>query len=113
MATDGGCPQCGAANPAVALFCMSCGASLARSCPQCGVEAPASARFCMACGATLDDAEAAAQAPATSTSTASTEQRRTVTVLFADLSGFTSVAERLDHETVKTLIERCLTRFAE
>ena len=40
------------------------------------------------------------------------EERRTVTVLFADLSGYTSVAERLDHETVKTLIERCLTRFA-
>jgi adenylate cyclase len=35
-----------------------------------------------------------------------------VTVLFADLSGYTSVAERLDHETVKALIERCLTRLA-
>ena len=40
------------------------------------------------------------------------EERRTVTVLFADLSGYTSVAERLDHETVKMLIERCLNRFA-
>ena len=36
-----------------------------------------------------------------------------MTVLFADLSGYTSVAERLDHETVKMLIERCLNRFAE
>jgi predicted ATPase/class 3 adenylate cyclase len=35
-----------------------------------------------------------------------------VTVLFADLSGYTSVAERLDHETVKALVDRCLTRFA-
>ncbi len=35
-----------------------------------------------------------------------------MTVLFADLSGYTSVAERLDHETVKMLIERCLNRFA-
>jgi class 3 adenylate cyclase/tetratricopeptide (TPR) repeat protein len=40
------------------------------------------------------------------------EERRTVTVLFADVSGYTSVAERLDHETVKSLIERCLTRLA-
>ena len=36
-----------------------------------------------------------------------------MTVLFADLSGYTSFAERLDHETVKMLIERCLNRFAE
>ena len=36
-----------------------------------------------------------------------------MTVLFADLSGYTSVAERLDHETVKMLIERCLNRFSE
>ncbi len=36
-----------------------------------------------------------------------------MTVLFADLSGYTSVAEQLDHETVKVLIERCLNRFAE
>jgi len=35
-----------------------------------------------------------------------------VTVLFADLSGYTSVSERLDHETVKALTERCLTRLA-
>jgi len=107
---EASCEQCGTANPAHALFCMSCGASLARSCVSCGADVPPAARFCMACGATTD----AAEAPTASTSAvaASSEQRRTVTVLFADLSGFTAVAERLDHETVKTLIERCLTRFA-
>ena len=35
-----------------------------------------------------------------------------MTVLFADVSGYTSVAERLDPETVKSLIERCLTGLA-
>jgi class 3 adenylate cyclase/tetratricopeptide (TPR) repeat protein len=44
--------------------------------------------------------------------TGTAEERRTVTVLFADVSGYTSVAERLDPETVKTLIERCLTGLA-
>ncbi|HEX3511429.1 MAG TPA: adenylate/guanylate cyclase domain-containing protein [Solirubrobacteraceae bacterium] len=41
------------------------------------------------------------------------EERRTVTVLFADLSGYTAVAERLDPETVKTLVDRCLGRLSE
>ncbi len=104
------CGKCDTANPAHALFCMSCGASLARACESCGADVPPAARFCMACGATVG---AAAPAPASAPApAASSEQRRTVTVLFADLSGFTAVAERLDHETVKTLIERCLTRFA-
>jgi class 3 adenylate cyclase len=40
------------------------------------------------------------------------EQRRLVTVLFADLSGYTFFAEKLDHDTVKALIERCLARLA-
>src|ERR1700736_1929487 len=104
------CPQCGVANPPAARFCMACGAPLARSCPTCGAEAPAGARFCMACGGSLDQAEAPASTPAKSATPS--EERRTVTVLFADVSGYTSVAERLDHETVKALIERCLARVA-
>ena len=34
-------------------------------------------------------------------------------MLFADLCGYTAVAELLDHETVKALTDRCLTRLAE
>jgi adenylate cyclase len=88
---------------------MSCGASLARSCPSCGAESPAQARFCMSCGAVLEHGASAA-APAEDDGPS--EERRTVTVLFADLSGYTAVSERLDHETVKALTERCLTRLA-
>ena len=88
---------------------MSCGASLARSCPACGAESPAQARFCMSCGAAL---EAGATVAAAVEDSGPSEERRTVTVLFADLSGYTAVSERLDHETVKALTERCLTRLA-
>jgi class 3 adenylate cyclase/tetratricopeptide (TPR) repeat protein len=63
----------------------------------------------MECGTELAPARAVAPAAA---EPAPGEQRRLVTVLFADLSGYTAVAERLDHETVKALIERCLTRLA-
>ena len=88
---------------------MSCGSSLARTCPSCGAEAPPEARFCMSCGAAF---EPAAGTAAGGEDAGPSEERRTVTVLFADLSGYTAVSERLDHETVKALTERCLTRLA-
>ncbi|HUH81462.1 MAG TPA: adenylate/guanylate cyclase domain-containing protein [Solirubrobacteraceae bacterium] len=103
------CPSCQAPNPQGAAFCMACGTALTANCPSCGTPAPAGARFCISCGTALGGAPASAAPQPAATS----EERRTVTVLFADLSGYTSVAERLDHETVKMLIERCLNRFAE
>lgn len=61
------------------------------ACPQCGEENPDRARFCLACGAPL-----AASAPPR-------EERKRVTVLFADLVGFTSKSEQLDPEEVRAL----------
>jgi class 3 adenylate cyclase/predicted ATPase len=114
MEAQAQCQECGAANAVAARFCMACGNALSRSCPSCGADTPAHARFCIACGSPLDGAGAGlgGQGPAGSAHVAPTEQRRTVTVLFADLSGYTAIAERLDHETVKALVDRCLTRFA-
>src|SRR5213592_3679643 len=60
-------------------------------CPQCGREAPPDARFCASCGAALG-AEPAR------------EERKVVTVLFADLVGFTGRAEQLDPEDVRALL---------
>ena len=41
------------------------------------------------------------------------EERRQVTVVFADLSGYTAVAERMDPEAGKGLVERCLRRLGD
>jgi class 3 adenylate cyclase/tetratricopeptide (TPR) repeat protein len=41
------------------------------------------------------------------------EERRQVTVLFADLSGYTAFAERMDPETVKSLVDRALLRLGQ
>ena len=42
------------------------------------------------------------------------EERRTVTVLFADISGYTAVGERLgDHETLKSVADRFLGRLTQ
>src|SRR5919106_4181136 len=41
------------------------------------------------------------------------EERRQVTVLFADLSGYTAMAEGMDPEAVKAVVDRSLRRLAE
>jgi class 3 adenylate cyclase/tetratricopeptide (TPR) repeat protein len=104
------CAACGTDNPAGAQFCMACGARLERRCGNCGAQAPREARFCMSCGAQLDEAAVAATQPAVE---ALPEERRQVTVLFADLSGYTAVAERLDPEAVKALVDRALMRLGQ
>jgi class 3 adenylate cyclase/tetratricopeptide (TPR) repeat protein len=101
------CSRCGAANVADARFCLACGLSLVRTCSSCGAHTQPRARFCVSCGSLLD---ADGKGPRGALSLY--EERRVVTVLFADLVGYTSVAERLDHENVKGLTDRCLTRLA-
>ena len=64
------------------------------ACPQCGAENRAEARFCDSCGATL----VVEREPAR-------EERKVVTVLFADLVGFTSRAEQMDPEDVRAVLE--------
>ena len=62
-----------------------------RLCPVCSQENTDLARFCLACGASL-------------TSEPSREERKVVSVLFADLVGFTSRAEQLDPEDVRAVL---------
>ncbi len=115
------CAACSTENPDEARFCMGCGGALERRCPSCGAPAPGEARFCMTCGAGLATPEpAAAPNPDVGGTAASPpvaahtlDERRTVTVLFADLSGYTSVAERLDPESVKRQLERILRRLGD
>jgi class 3 adenylate cyclase/tetratricopeptide (TPR) repeat protein len=65
-----------------------------KRCPQCGRENTADARFCSNCAAPLAAAPEAAR-----------EERKVVTVLFADLVGFTSRAEQMDPEDVRAVLE--------
>ena len=102
------CGACGMENPAGARFCMSCGARLEQSCAACGTPAPPEARFCMNCGQSLQEA---APAGPPRRSEPPPEERRQVTVLFADLSGYTAFAERMDPEAVKSLVDRALMRL--
>ncbi|HEX2468469.1 MAG TPA: adenylate/guanylate cyclase domain-containing protein [Solirubrobacterales bacterium] len=105
------CAACGTENPERARFCMSCGEALAPKCPACGAENPVGAKFCIDCGSSLT---AEATPPATAEQAeALPEERRKATVLFADLSGYTSVAERTDPERLKSIVDRALRRLGD
>jgi class 3 adenylate cyclase/predicted ATPase len=67
----------------------------------------------MGCGASLEAIPAPVRETEEPAVRRAAEERRTVTVLFADLSGYSSVAERLDPEAVKGVVDRCLRRLAE
>jgi class 3 adenylate cyclase len=83
-----------------------CGNQLATVCPQCSTPAPPDARFCGSCGAGLDPA---VSPPADPARDVPLEERRVATVVFADLSGFTSMSGETDPEEVRALVDRCMT----
>lgn len=67
-------------------------------CPKCGADNPAAANFCSQCGASIG--------------ATGSGSRRPVAVIFADLSGFTALSERIDPEELKDLVDRVLQRLA-
>src|SRR5438067_5939476 len=107
------CPACSTENPEGARFCMACGTALAQRCPSCGAEALPGARFCVDCGAALTGSPAAPRPAAAPRAVPPPEERRQVAVLFADLSGYTAVAETMDPEALHGLVDRCLRRLGQ
>ncbi len=96
------CTSCGTENKAGRKFCANCGAALLAACPSCGAANDPGDRFCGNCGAALDGD---AGAPSTARPERVAE-RRLVSVLFADLVGFTTLSEARDAEEVRELLSR-------
>ena len=98
------CSSCGADNEAGRKFCGECGSALVLVCSACGTANTAGVKFCGECGAALH-----AAAPPASNGPAA--ERKLVSVLFADLVGFTTLSESRDAEQVRELLsayfERC------
>jgi len=114
-------------------FCGQCGVQLAQLCPRCGAENQPTFKFCGECGTALttpqapgaDTAGDPAQLPRPPEAqrqgytpphlaekilrsrSALEGERRHVTVLFADMPGFTTLAEPLDPEEVHQIVDRC------
>jgi predicted ATPase/class 3 adenylate cyclase len=110
------CANCGGENENGRRFCGDCGAPLAVACPACAAANSPRARFCGDCGGPLvavappaivglqPHARSAASPAATAIS--SRTERRHVSVLFADLVGFTMLSETRDSEEVRELLTR-------
>ena len=92
------CASCGAENRGGRKFCSQCGTPLAFRCPSCGAANEPGDAFCGDCGASL---EGGGPPPARAEPAA---ERRLVSVLFADLVGFTSMAEDRDSEETRELL---------
>jgi class 3 adenylate cyclase/pimeloyl-ACP methyl ester carboxylesterase len=118
------CSRCHAANKAGRRFCSGCGASLSLVCPECNFENTPDDQFCGGCGKALAPAPVPGQpkteAPAreqlsrlmpkdlaakiSDTRGRVEGERRQVTVLFCDLADSTAIAERLEPEIYRELI---------
>ena len=102
-----GCSTCGAENPSGQKFCGECGSPLVRDCPSCGAANPPGQKFCGECGSQLEvEAAPAATAARPAPPTPPASERRLVSVLFADLVGFTTLSESRDSEEVREILSR-------
>jgi class 3 adenylate cyclase/tetratricopeptide (TPR) repeat protein len=92
------CNTCSAENRDGRRFCAQCGAPLQLTCPACGAQNEPGDRFCGACGAELAERPQHVAAPVS--------ERRMVSILFADLVGFTPLTEARDPEQARELLSR-------
>jgi hypothetical protein len=83
------CTSCGTANAVGRKFCRECGARLGVQCPACGTIDSGGSKFCGECGSALDVGPGGATTPALPDRPPVAE-RRLVSVMFADLVGFTA-----------------------
>src|SRR3989454_1544698 len=117
------CPRCQAENREGARFCRECGATFGAVCSSCGAKVEAGSKFCDGCGAPLAASSAPGAMPSRFVSPESYTpkhlaekiltskgaiegERKGVTVMFADVSGFTTMSERLDPEDVHAIMDR-------
>lgn len=115
------CPNCQTMNPPGARFCMECGNRLL-VCARCQTMNLPLAKFCIQCGATLADQDTRRTSPLPDEQRSPgpvagrlspPEERRVVTVMFADITGSTPLADRLDPEDLRAILTGYFNLMAE
>ncbi len=125
------CPQCGHKNTPGVAVCANCATPVSNLCPNCGFESPRGFKFCGNCGINLLTANLSRTTNSEKlrrvqgvmptllvdkilhASKHIEGERRTVTVLFSDVVGFTTISEKLDPETVYSIIDTCVAAFRD
>jgi len=114
------CPECNTENRDDANFCTKCGTTLRYVCNRCYTPAQEGDIYCTNCGSKLTISTNVVYADISKENIISGSQqvkgssenvnseRKNVTVLFADLTGFTAMSEKLDPEEVTTIMNTCL-----
>lgn len=106
------CSGCGFEIEGGYAFCPKCGRRQPVTCASCGYACAPDFEFCPKCGASVGASAKAVERPAPTSGRTESEEgqppvsdadRRTVTVLFADLCGFTTLSEQLDPEVMQAL----------
>jgi len=104
------CSTCGEGNGPERKFCGECGAPLAQACAACGAPNAVGVKFCGECGSPMgaagDGARAAPHSVVRGSASTVVAEIRLVSVLFADLVGFTTLSESRDPEEVRDLLSR-------
>ena len=119
------CVECQFVNRNGVRFCTRCGSPLYLMCQTCHALAQTEDVCCGGCGIQLAPASKKlpvlalvpsatnAMSAAHNAVEAQDSERRNVTVLFADISGFTAMSEKLDPEVVTTLMNGCMRNLAD
>ncbi len=114
------CPECQFDNREGVKFCEECGAKFELECPACKANIPLGRKFCGECGYNIvpareiseekPEAEGPASRPSPKKSSGDVipieGERKHVTALFSDLTGYTAMSEKLDPEEVKEITTR-------
>lgn len=105
------CGVCGTENRADRRFCKECGNGLSLVCAHCGTENEPDDKFCGGCGRPVG--EPALPTPADEPAEPSVVEKRFVSVLFADIVGYSTYAERRDSEEVRDMLTGYFDRARE
>ena len=102
------CWKCQSACDEEQKFCLACGTRLHMTCPGCGAISPLNDGFCIECGV---DLTGGGKSPARAEKTIG--ERKHITALFADVSGYCALSERLDPEEAKEIMNRFFAETAK